>query len=109
MGIVLYGGVHDFPTLLTEHQLAALRAQVQRHRTRFTDPLAIAALDRILAVRGQRWAAAVLGRDIRTRALAFPRRPYFRVGEEFVLVAADAAETRAQEAAAAPAKRKGKR
>lgn len=80
-------------TRLTPQQLVELRATGHSAgQSPFVDPYIISQSLRVLDRRGERWAAAVLGRDISRRSLAVPARPYLRSGEPDTLVLADAAE-----------------
>lgn len=79
-------------TRLPEPRLVELRAAGLARRQRFVDPVVIRRASIVLDRRGEEWAAAVLGRDLRTRSRLVPARPALRPGEEYVLVMADAAE-----------------
>lgn len=81
-------------TKLTEQQLTKLReiGNWKAIGERFVDPYIIAQCTRVLDARGERWAAAVLGRDISRRSLAVRNRPYLNNGEPFTLILADRAE-----------------
>lgn len=80
-------------TRIPEAQLAELRGlSVFGRLEPFPDPHVIAASKRALTQRGENWAAAVLGRDLSRRSIAFPRLPYLESGEQYVLAEADRIE-----------------
>lgn len=81
-------------TRISEATLVRLRADGLSRRSSFVDPTVIAKVSRVLERRGERWAAAVLGRNIGRRSIAVTRRPYLHDGETYALVLADAEETR---------------
>ncbi|WP_042377193.1 hypothetical protein [Gordonia alkanivorans] len=83
-------------TQIPEPALVALRStclEANRHE-RFVNPRLCAQACTVLDRRGERWAAAVLGRALDHRSVAVPTRPYLVAGELQTLVAADAEEDR---------------
>lgn len=86
-------------TTLSEQRLvqvrAAARTATEHASNPFVDPREIRHATQILDRRGERWAAAVLGRDLTRRSLATAQRPFLYTGECAIIIAADVAEDRA--------------
>lgn len=81
-------------TAICEPRLTELRAAGVAARSRFVDPRTAHRLQSVLTQRGEKWAAAVLGRDLSRRSLAAPTMPWLNDGEMHTLIAADAEEDR---------------
>lgn len=79
-------------TQIPQRRLTELRAHEMAQQGRFVDPAMLHRCSRVLDVRGEQWAASVLGHDITRRSLAVPSRPFLHAGQEYTLVAADAEE-----------------
>lgn len=84
--------------MLTQQQLAEIRmcGMMTGAKEQFVDPATISECTRVLDSRGERWASEVLGRDLTRRSRMFPRYPWLKAGEEYVIVMADKAEVKAQ-------------
>ncbi|GAB5005459.1 hypothetical protein MAHJHV63_52750 [Mycobacterium avium subsp. hominissuis] len=81
-------------TVLPAELLARLHTEgrMAASRSRFVDPNAVADVRKLLAERGEEWAASVLMRDIARRSIACPQLPWLDPGELETLVLADKAE-----------------
>lgn len=78
-------------TSIPASRLVELRADGARaaRSTKFVDPDVISHCTKVLDRRGERWAGAILGRNIDRRSIAVPSRPYLFSADPYVLVAAD--------------------
>jgi hypothetical protein len=79
-------------TQIDRERLVELRAQGRAKVTRFVDPYVLLKCRKLLARRGEAWAAEILGRDLTRRSLLLPQFPYLLDGEEYTLIAADREE-----------------
>jgi hypothetical protein len=83
-------------TQIAPARLAELRAEGRAKVGRFVDPAVLLRCRKVLARRGETWAAEVLGRDLTRRSLLVPGLPYLVDGEEHTLVDADREEYEAR-------------
>lgn len=91
-------------TNIAPERLAQLHAEGRAQALaagKFIDPHTVAAAERVLNVRGERWAASVLLRDLSRRSRLLPQRPWLENGELETLVLADRAEWELLESAVA--------
>ncbi|MEU7631669.1 hypothetical protein AB0C34_17025 [Nocardia sp. NPDC049220] len=81
-------------TTLTPEALAELRTLGwhQANMSPYVNPTVAAQVKRVLAERGEPWAASVLGRDLSRRSIFQRCYPWFECGEIETLVLADHAE-----------------
>ena len=82
-------------TSLTPEQLARLHLEGRVHAAAegpFINPRMVVRAEKILAVRGEQWAASVLMRELSRRSLMSSHYPWFEDGELQTLILADAAE-----------------
>lgn len=82
---------------ISEVHLVTLRRNGKQAAERdnpFVNPVIISQCAQVLDVRGEAWAATVLGRDLTRRSVGVPHRPYLLPGEPHTLLAADQEEDR---------------
>ncbi|GAB36190.1 3'-5' exonuclease [Gordonia otitidis] len=83
-------------TAIPEPRLVAIRqaAKEAAAQSQFVDPHQCFRASRVIRTRGERWAAAILGRDLSRRSMSDPSLPHLTAGELEVIVAADTEEDR---------------
>jgi hypothetical protein len=89
------GNVPPAPTNIPPHRLREIRelgVAADRARGPFVDPGVLSRCTGVLGRRGERWAAAILGRNLSRRSLAVPGKPWLSNGEPDALIMADQEE-----------------
>ncbi len=83
-------------TPIPEDRLVELRAAgtEMAARGKFVDPRMCHRAQQIIRERGERWVAAILGRDVSRRSVGVPNMPHLRDGDLETIIAADADEDR---------------
>jgi hypothetical protein len=86
----------DTATLIAPQRLVELRVEGRGKASRFVDPVVLMKCRKVLARRGEAWAAEILGRSLARRSQLVVGLPYLMDGEEYTLVAADREESEAR-------------